>query len=410
MAQGASCEIDPDALADPYCILLPGELFRRVAVSIPGLRESVAQGVDAIIRRLRFTTGDKAASFEIGVNTFRKRCGRHQADKVLTLLADDGVIHLRKNHSAGRHTRQYTWHLALSGVPDVVQLSGRWARKRQEDAFRERLKRRSSLVDLSPQAYVQVAFLAGKGSVGVDSILANAAALGLDSHPQSVCQWRVLQQLLTGNWCAKQKDRERLYTPVTWLSSPLRRTLTLQGNPVAQVDIANANPLILSALARKHIGNAAGSFVLACEKGELYSILAADAGVGRHTAKRDVQRFLNSHNPRQIQHADALPVSQSFQRLYPDVAGFIDGLRRSGKGATFGLCSRQEAEIVLPLVADLIDAGTPALSIHDAVMATEKDAERVAGRLARRIRSILGTACTLKVTLPNGTEHTWQPR
>jgi len=210
----------------------------------------------------------------------------------------------------------------------------------------------------------------------------------------------------------------RLHSLITRTSSRLRPRLLLDGRAVAEVDIGNSQPMLLSILANlphaQHIksvrnimeglGAGAGSllflpavspaeavsFLRCCETGELYSALAEEAErESRKTDARAQHMRLNRDRAKVALFRDVLfgrayvngPVTRAFGRRWPSLLEAIRKLKREhGYKALAQALQRLESYIMLDCVCPRVMCELPGLrflTIHDSAMLVADAAEPV---------------------------------
>jgi hypothetical protein len=210
----------------------------------------------------------------------------------------------------------------------------------------------------------------------------------------------------------------RVHSLITRTSSHVRPLLRLDGKPVAEVDVANSQPLLLAALflaqehgsggstrrGRRGGGGEGGgvalplcgtnalyvvpalhmlyqpdelaNYLAVVEAGQLYDVLAADAGINRDQAKkamfRDVlfgQPYVNGK------------VTRAFGRRWPSLLAAIrEAKRRFGYKVISHALQRLESTIILDHVCPRLLAELPGLSfmtIHDSVLLVAESTEAV---------------------------------
>ena len=203
----------------------------------------------------------------------------------------------------------------------------------------------------------------------------------------------------------------RVHNLITRTSSRLRRTLMLDGAPVAEVDIAGSQPLLLAMLLRcAPRGNSAqhrermhnimegalprglspflcsvaepekNSFLAICQAGELYDLLACDVGVERDRAKRQLFRDVLFGKP----HISG-PLTEAFGRRWPSLLWAIrQAKRRHGYKAVAQALQRLESFLVLDCICPrLLEElpHLPFLTVHDSALIVAGAAEDVAAAI-----------------------------
>ena len=217
----------------------------------------------------------------------------------------------------------------------------------------------------------------------------------------------------------------RVHSLVTRTSSSLRRLLLLGGNPIAEVDIGNSQPLLLAILlgcahgrsGAQHIKRAHNivvapspgpllpmvwgperekkSFLSACESGELYDLLAEEVGTDRDTAKRELFRDVLFGRP-QVNGR----VTKAFGRWWPSLLATIRRTKkRSGYKSIAQALQRMESLIVLDSICPRLLAEFPAepfLTVHDSALVVAEAAEAVRSVMVDEFRA-RGVTATIRV-------------
>ena len=193
----------------------------------------------------------------------------------------------------------------------------------------------------------------------------------------------------------------RVHNLITRTSSHLRPLLLLDGQPVAEVDIANSQPLLLAILlARTTYGGAhnivegtvppslpvfpvggcsgqdARDFLAACESGALYELLAETAGIQRLQAKRELFRdvlFGKAHVTGRV--------TRAFGELWPSLLDVIRVAKiKLGYKAVAQALQRLESFIMLDRICPRLLQelpGLPFLTVHDSALMVADEAEAV---------------------------------
>ena len=194
----------------------------------------------------------------------------------------------------------------------------------------------------------------------------------------------------------------RIHSIVTRTSSHLRPRLLLDGQPVAEVDVANSQPMLLAIMARIEEGNPSApspsnmwrapficgaspsylgraeiaAFRAACESGTLYDRLGEDCGFSRLDAKRQLFRDVLFGKP-----YVKGPITRAFGRRWPSLLAWIQDLKaRHGYKCLAQALQRLESVIMLDGVGNRLLHELPALpflTIHDSAMLTAGQAEAV---------------------------------
>jgi len=348
-----------------------------------------------MLPKLRFSKSKKERpKIPLGWELLKDWCGKRLATSTRNSFEDSGVLRLKYDYFVDSHSKTFDCLLPLGGTPYVYELKTSRARGRLRDL---RSKHRAENEKELPLASrIQVNFLR-EISTEFDPAQVNRAVEELADHPKSTLVCRYAADLLTGCWSGDEEKAGRLHTPFTRMPSAFRWAFPLDGERPVQIDVTNANPLILaSGLCDELPLQSQGEgelFLDLCEDGSLYEFLTNLTNLDRDDAKHQFQMLLNDDR---FQGND---VSEAFRTEFPEIHKWIvDYKLRKGRAAIQERCARRESAIVLPLVAELICKGISAISIHDAILTSKRYALEVADRLADAIEKKLGTGCTLKLS------------
>jgi len=105
------------------------------------------------------------------------------------------------------------------------------------------------------------------------------------------------------------------------------------------------------------------SFIEDWQTGVVYDLLAAEMHQNRKTAERGLLCLLNDCDP-------AVPLSDFalvFGSRYPVFSEWLEA-QKAQTGGLHGIVTPVESDVVLSAVAELIEGGIPAASIHDCVL------------------------------------------
>jgi len=200
----------------------------------------------------------------------------------------------------------------------------------------------------------------------------------------------------------------RVHSIVTRTAFCVRAYFRIGGQPLVELDVANAQPLVFAALLRlptlcttyvgdaQHIGRAPGpgpglvlgallegcggevaGFGGLCERGELYEFLLARGPFGdRETVKRLLYRDVFFDRPRHIG-----PLTEVSEHTWPGVFRAVQTLKRDfGYKVLARMLQRLESKIMIDgvcgrLIRDL--PGLPFLTVHDSVLVRVDSGESV---------------------------------
>jgi hypothetical protein len=341
-------------------------------------------------------------------------------------LAGAGVVE-RAGHSAGRMAAGYRVRPAFDGPARRVvltdqPLAARLAEWRSSyrragagdgDGLAAVVERRQAVLD-----HVRGDLDALGLDAPVDAVVADAVGQGVDlGHAGYVAQAIANADhdglLVDGfGW--------RVHSLVTRTAAAVRARLTLGGAGLVELDVRNAQPLLLAvamlnpdlahtmcSLRTSYWGDRRplpcpvpplpslpspllspdlASFSLACADGVLYErIMEAGKIAKRNLAKRQLFRDVLFGRPQVCS-----DVTRAFSRLWPGVLGWVQAVKRTcGYKAAALLLQRLESTIIIDGVCRRLLGECPGvrfLAVHDAAMVVSDAAEQVRGIMRDEFR------------------------
>jgi hypothetical protein len=176
----------------------------------------------------------------------------------------------------------------------------------------------------------------------------------------------------------------RVHTNITGLKSELRSYLRVNGQPLCQIDIKCAQPLLIGLLARK-AGYRDDRYLKLCEN-DLYQWIADQMSLTRKEVKEKLtQRGLFSHNRSRHQASD---VMKFFKREFPSIYEYMTEIKGQPKSKDNPkphnrlamLAQSAEVDLVVHRVVDRIRKERPDMfltTIHDSIVMLRADADYV---------------------------------
>jgi hypothetical protein len=165
-----------------------------------------------------------------------------------------------------------------------------------------------------------------------------------------------------------QCDYGRIHTNITNLNSELRKSLTYDGESLAEADIKCSQPTLIAGMIPRSTPDAR-LYVSLCEDGTLYEFLMAETkNPDRVEVKKGVMPYLFGTNT-------TTDIAQVFQRCFPSVFDFIKQ-EKAGTGfmpyTRFAhKCQRLESKIVIETACQTLfdeNRGIRLLTVHDSII------------------------------------------
>lgn len=423
----------------PSNLLLPDGLDLTTAERCLGGRKARAK-LAAIVSRVVTLTArlDKEAErrdgfISIPCATIERLIGKRYAAPAMRALVASDILQPQISKETGKHVfsighfaKPYRlapnlWERRLAFVPCTDS-------KLAERIQREREASNVSALCSDP---VNTAILSNLGKVGVPPGFADIAADLAEQkgrERRDVALWQIAAHELAARqlWFSRTDPHSRAFHNLASLPKALRPMLTLDGEPVAEVDIANAQPLFLLSLYGPSEEAERRDFALTVGRGGFYEALfqnlprplsdthrakwgdtLADwkADPERREAFKTAVLTYVLYASRMGARGAAMerhPTNRAFARLFPALAATI-GFRLVVRGGASDLAremQRREAELVLGRVFPRILAELPEcapVSLHDAVLCQARFAPAVKQIVEEETRAVYGLTPTVRV-------------
>jgi hypothetical protein len=218
----------------------------------------------------------------------------------------------------------------------------------------------------------------------IDVAAADAILEKLPAHCQ-LCQAALVGRLRRREFHLSVGNTGRVFNSLTGLKRELRRTVRIDGEPLAGVDIACAQPALLALeMARKTPSNGLnelstyklmGSPVLpdssppsCCSfadlvlRGQFYESLVACTGLDRDRVKLAFLRDVLAKRGRYPS-----VVEDAFRSLFPTVYKFVRSVNRDDHAELIRQLQRRESWLVVERVAPRLVGRVPCVTLHDAI-------------------------------------------
>ena len=185
-----------------------------------------------------------------------------------------------------------------------------------------------------------------------------------------------LQIIRDGFWRFNSRDAFgwRFHSNLTRLKAEARKALRVNGQPLAEIDIKNSQPLFLGKLLKERGVVGCEKYIEICQQ-DLYAYIAAKAGVTRAEAKVAIIEtvFFARLGAR---HA----IKTLFKQEFPEVWRFIEGVKKKDFRKLARLLQRTEAQFVIYTVCERIRKENPGMfvaTIHDSILHLPTDSAYV---------------------------------
>lgn len=175
-------------------------------------------------------------------------------------------------------------------------------------------------------------------------------------------------RIRTKRYYAMRCRHGRFHSCFTSLKRELRATLLVDGqDDSVEIDVANAQPLLLAILARD-AGYVDPEFLDLCERGEIYEHLQFRTGWSRsRTKKAFLVMLFDRMHPSEFW--------DMFRREFPAVAEFTVETKRPDHWQLAHLCQRRESELMIDGVCKVAMQtlpDVPLLTVHDSIVCSAK--------------------------------------
>lgn len=185
----------------------------------------------------------------------------------------------------------------------------------------------------------------------------------------------------------KRRDNQRLYTSMTFLPKKVRQHLTVDGEPVAEVDIKTAQPFFVAVLAGdtdlQEFITSGGDFYDTIFDGDDRAEKKKRWGMLCFWAKRKTSSLTKA-------------ARQSLKDKFPQTYRYIFSVDRLDLvRELFRVESSLMVDKVLP---DILSAGSTAATVHDCVICPTSDAEIVKERIEDRGKEQFGISPIVEIT------------
>jgi hypothetical protein len=330
--------------------------------------------------------------------------GRHGVwNEVKTFLLEAGVLECDGAFAKGVKAMHY-WVSARWCVRGITKVEIRNRKLRE----RVKCKRERDNAELSPaQAHLQ----AKLKLVRVDLASAGPVVLQATSEVQRATEDIQIQLLQSGIADLLVDRFGRCHSPVTNMRRVLRPSLRFGGLPIAELDVANSQPMLLACITTKilaadwpidairrmgtdevtqatydELGLIPAShepptdvqeFMAICREGRFYEAMGNTWGLPTDTP--DARDHVKEMSYKHILFGPVRPDNQlweAFRQRFPNLAEVVRELKSDDYRRVARACQRLEASLVIGGMVESLRVNEPGLgiqTIHDSVLTVDDD-------------------------------------
>lgn len=384
-------------MLDPIAFYLPQEfdasavVTKRLVPAAEWLVGTVVRHVGRRPKRIAVPLLSKLLEQQLGRNYVHIRKALHDSSDLLRVGGYSPRRH-SYHYQLGRHHESKG--LRRHEITDRVQcrrIRAAWQRVRERQ--RQRLRP------------VHRKWIAWQETLGVDLQRARQALQRIPSHsnPYGI-QDMLIDRIVRGEHRFTVDSCGRCHNSISSLHRTLRPALTIDSQPIVQIDIVASQPTFLMGLLRKarqtsnlksaehngmyllhSLSACIDSFLLspppedsdsfndsgffeAITSGNLYETLMRDTGLSREQVKRGLLRDVFG-----MRRYYPSPVRSSFERRFPETLRFIDQYKQDDHARLLRDLQRIESDVVIRSFGSRWSS--PALSLHDCVLVPESKAD-----------------------------------
>jgi len=379
-------------------MLLAGRLIEGTSVFVPSMlmdklehifertrsRERAAQIWSLIANAETFESGPVA----INNQRFLAFGGRESVNNAKKGLEAEGLIGVGPSYEAGVRPKTYSTKQCCN--PVELQLVDDWSSTRKKyteddeackhtretlDMLEVDVPRVLRLLTQMVPEYLSIAYDEGKlstRSVGGRKKKSKLYSLAAPITSLIESKGRV----------SRSRTCKRLFSPLTNLKTEFRSCLSIEGDPLAYVDMVCAQPTFLACLSSDE------KLLRACQEDHLYDSIGELFNVTRKEAKGCYYQYIFGRNRKDRRgNRTAFEVQEFFKEKYPRAADFAWDAKKENHRRLSHKLQRMEAELFVDgMLLELKRLNVPALTIHDSIVVGEQDREQAMG-IAQRILS-----------------------
>lgn len=363
---------------------------------------------------------DCSDAFQVSAKSLTRILGTKHCHRILQILSDSGILKRRGNYKVGRHP--FSYKLAPWCWEAVVRLDLEWPVRALQPldfdsggdpavlyppAVISHLQRSLELTNL-PEL------------LDLDAIAFDASQHDPNWNGKKDVHMRLAYDHFndSDNRVRTSQKSGRVFHKVARLSRRLRKHLELQGASMAEVDISNAQPLLLLLLMRERNNDfavdpqeletllrhaCAGSFYEEIER------ISTKDYSNRESLKKAVYKGLMFGRSK----ARFTHIFKDLEASYPSFAAALKCLQ-SRKGITLASeLQRLEGDLVYNCIAPCMMkslAGVPFLTVHDAFLVPVEHANRAAEIIQEAVKKARNVDVQVKINGQQPFQRTTTPR
>jgi hypothetical protein len=336
----------------------------------------------------------KGGFVPVPISLFRKIAGGHLGSEALTFLIQTRVIESDGIFRRGEKSKGYRFSRKALGFGFTVTNASKRITERLCRARNKRLRKTTG----STPVFAALLRILKTVSVAGDAWADLARPVRSCEVLKRIYRILAVEDIRRRHWYFSHDEKTgRCFNNVTNFPRDVRPFLLIGGQPTAECDIANSQPLFLAGLAYGSTPSAERThFVELVRSGQFYETVGQWAGLDRlprETLKKRIYTgILFGRNHRKSKLWDALA------NQLPLLAAYIERTKRDAHNALALALQKKEAEVMLgQIVPRLLAEGCPVLSIHDGCLCRIVDAERVRQVMEEEVEMAIGIKPTVKV-------------
>lgn len=350
---------------------------------------------------------DCSDAFHVSAKSLTRILGTKHCHRILQILSDSGILKRQGNYKVGRHP--FSYKLAPWCWEAVVRLDLEWPVRALQPLDFDSVEDPALLYPPAVISHLQRSLELTNlpKLLDLDAIAFDASQHDPNWNGKKDIHMRLAYEHFndSDNRVRTSQKSGRVFHKVARLSRRLRKHLELQGASMAEVDISNAQPLLLLLLMRDRKSD------FAVDPGELEALLHhACAGSfyeeieristkdypNRESLKKAVYKGLMFGRSK----ARFTHIFKDLEASYPSFAAALKRLQ-SRKGITLASeLQRLEGDLVYNCIAPCMMeslAGVPFLTVHDAFLVPVEHANRAAEIIQEAVKKARNVDVQIKI-------------